>query len=328
MSPLLICVLLRPVCLSVLLLLFFSSTALAQAAPEVVPESSTTQPAETASAEVAKTETAKTETTPSETTPPPAPEPFQLPAEQHLWARFQPGAWRDLQTVTETFDETGQVVSRNVTTRKEVLQAVAEGKYVLKIQATVDLSGKRIVGDWKNHTLHLATDGAGTITDSHRLEDQTLSLAGRTVECQVFELHYREGSRKLTDRIHYAPQRFPFVLHRETFPELVPAEGSPKEAATDATAEAEQLIEVMAQTVPHQVGEQLLACSLLRAFRHRPKGDTLRLAYLNRTVPGGEVAVWTTDFDAQGQLVRWSVTTLLAYGETPPDDAESSTDSP
>ncbi len=319
---------LRTTCLLVLLL-FFSSTAFALAAPEVAAESPEAQPAEAAPSETAKPEL----TTPSESTPvptpPPSPEPFQLPAEQHSWARFQPGAWRDLQTVTETFDEEEKIVSRNVTTQKEVLQAVAEDKYVLKVQATVDLSGKRIVGDWKNRTLHLATDGAGPIADSRRLEDQTLSLAGRTVECQVFELHYRgDGSRNLIDRIHYDPQRFPFVLQRETFPEPVPAEDSSKNAAKVATAEVEQLMEVMAQQMPYQVGDQLLACSFLRTIRHRPKGDTVRLVYANRTVPGGEVEVRTIDFNAQGQPVRWSITTLLAFGETSPDDSKSPTESP
>ncbi len=240
---------------------------------------------------------------------PPAAEPFLLPVEQHSWARFQPGAWRELQTVSERFDEAGQFVSRSVTTQKEILQAVAEGKYVLQVQATVDLGGKRIVGDWKTHVLHLATDGAGPISDSRRVENRSLSLAGRAVECQVFELRYLEGDRNLTELVYYDSQRFPFVLQRETFAD---------NGQQETTTETEQLIEVTAQAVPYRVGEQLLDCCCLRTLRHRTKGDTLRLAFSTLTVPGGEVAVWSTDFGAQGQRVRWSVTTLLAYGETSP----------
>ena len=64
----------------------------------------------------------------------------------HVSAR---GAWRDLETATVSFDDSGQMVSRNVTLQTEILETVAEGKYVLKVQATVELGGKRIVGDWK-----------------------------------------------------------------------------------------------------------------------------------------------------------------------------------
>lgn len=307
------------------MLTVFSSTVLAQAAPEVVAESPATPPAEAAPSETTKPETpkpetAKPESTPPEPTPPPVPEPFQLPLEQHPWARFQPGAWREVQIVTESFDETGAVVSRNVTIQKDILQAVVEGKkYVLKVQATVDLAGKRIVGDWKDRALHLATDGAGPIAESHRIEDRSLTLAGRDVECQVFEIRYRDGTRNLIDIVHYDPQRFPFVLWRETS-----VDSGKKETA----AETEQLTDVTARELPYQVGEQLLACSWLRTFRHRAKGDKLQMVISNSTVPGGEVAVWSTDFDAQGQRVRWSVTTLLAFGETSPEDADSTADNP
>ncbi len=236
---------------------------------------------------------------------PPAPDPLELPAKQHPWARFLPGAWREVQTVTETFDEAGEVVSRNVTTQKEVLEAVAEEKYVLKVQATVDLGGKRIVGDWKDRVLYLLTDAAGVVAGSRGVEDRSLLLAGRAVMCRVYEIRYREGARNLIDRVHYDSEHFPFVLRRETF-----AEYDPQESA----AATEQLMEVSAQEVPYQVGTQLLDCSCLRTFRHLAKGDTLRLAFSNASVPGGEVAVWSTDFDTEGQRVRWSITRLLDYG--------------
>ena len=89
---------------------------------------------------------------------PEACEPYQLPNEHHPWASFRPGAWRELQIVTETFDEAGQLTSRNITTQREILEAVADGKFSLKVQATVDLGTKRIVGAWKTRVLDLATD--------------------------------------------------------------------------------------------------------------------------------------------------------------------------
>ena len=296
----------------------FLGTAFAQETPVDSPKSPQQKTGSaTSPAEVKKTEQPPG-TTGKEAKEPPAPELFQLPVEHHLWARFQPGAWRELQTVTETFDEAGQVVSRNITTQKEVLQAVAEEKYVLQVQATVELGGKRIEGDRKNRVLHLATDCVGQIAESRRIEDRSLSLAGHEVACRVFEIDYREESRNLTELVHYDPLQFPFVLRRETF-----AEKDTKGTAAEATVETEQLMEVIAQEVPYRVGGQLLDCSLLRTFRHRTKGDSVWMTMANVTVPGGKVAVWTTEFDAQGKRVRWSVTTLLAFGESSPEDPES-----
>ena len=252
----------------------------------------------------------------------PASEPFQLPIDQHAWARFLPGAWRVSRTVTETFDDEGQMVSRNVTTQKEVLQAVADGKYVLQLQAMVDLDGKRIVGDWKTRALQLATDGAGPMVGSRQLEDQAITIAGRAAKCQVWELRYRDGARNMLDVVYYQPQRYPFVLQRETFANDIQIDG----IQSDAAVEVEQLMEVIALDAPFLVGEQLLGCSWLRTFHHRVKGDTVRLAVSSASVPGGDVAVWSTDFDAQGRRSLSSATSLLAFDDSPSEDDSAAHD--
>ena len=291
--------------------LILVAASFAQAAPDEATESpplktvSATQPVETA------------ETTPAQ---PPVIESFQLPAAQHAWARFQPGAWRETETITETFDETGHVVSRSVTTQKEVLQTVAEGKYVLDTQATVDLGGKRIVGEINARALHLETDGAGLVVGSRRLDDQSLQLAGLAVECQVWEIRYRDGTHILTDIIHYQAERFPFILRRETLSKV----DSSKVDSKKDVIEAVRRSEVAASTVPYFVGDQMLDCCCWRSFRHRTKGETQRVAFASSAVPGGEVAVWSTDSDALGKRVRWSVTKLLAYGDSSPVEQSQS----
>ncbi|MGI9429643.1 MAG: hypothetical protein ACR2NM_13355 [Bythopirellula sp.] len=249
---------------------------------------------------------------------PAASEPFQLPAEHHSWARFQPGAWRELQIVTETFDEAGGMTSRNIITQKEILNAVAEGKYVLNVRATVDLGTKQIVGDWKTRVLDLATDSAGTLAETRRLENRPLPLAGRESECQVWELFYVDNGRQLRDLVYYDPERFPFVLQRET----ADAKGQ-----QSTPAELAQRTEVAAVEVPCQIQLKLWNCTCLRTYRHRSKGDSLRLAFINRAVPGGEVVVRATDFDAAGRRVRWSVATVLDFGDSEPP-APISTDGP
>lgn len=281
---------------------------------------------------------------------PPASPPFRLPLTQHTWARFQPGAWRETQTVTETLDDQGNVTARNLTLHKETLEAVAEGKVVLKVQATVELGGKRIVGETKTRVLHLETDGAGPLLETRRIENRPLTLTGQTIDCEVWELFYQEGAGNLRDVIHYRADRFPYVLRRETFVDLgkpaVEVNAKPADATADEAeqpkpnvkpsppAVAEQLIEVIAQQVPCEYGERILSCALVRNYRHRNKGDSVRLLFKSSEIPGGELAAQMTDFDAQGRVVRRSVTRLLDYAGEPvqteiePAEPEPSTEQP
>jgi hypothetical protein len=150
------------------------------------------------------------------------------------------------------------------------------------------------------------------LIDSRRLEDQQLPLAGRDIGFQVWEVRYRAGARNLIDRIHYNGERFPFVVQRETFTQESLADSDSQEMAVDVA----QRTETVAVSVPFLLGRQLLECSCLRTVRHRAKGNTVRLAFTCSDVPGGDVAVWSTDFDAQGGRVGAQVVQLLEYGDT------------
>jgi hypothetical protein len=237
-----------------------------------------------------------------------APERFVLPTEHHPWARFPVEAWRKIQITTETFDEVGAVVSRSVTTQEENLQSVSLDRYALNVQATVDLVGKQIVGKWIVRVLHTATDRAGRVVETRRLEDQDLTLTNRTVACQVWDVQYRDDARTLVDHVFYAPDQFPYVLRRETAQVASPDSDPPS---------TEQVVSVVAIDIPYPFGDRILHCTCLRTTRHGEKGSTVRIALVSDVVPGGEVAVWATDFDSQGKRSRWSSQELVDYGQTP-----------
>ena len=250
------------------------------------------------------------ESPPKEKTKKPSPARLTFPPAHHRWARFQPGAWRELRITTETFDNEGKVVSRSVTTQQEILQGVNEEDYVFDVQATVDLSGKHIAGDWKSRVLQLVTDSAGQIVDTQQLDGASLSVDGRLVDCQVWKIRYREDARTLVDRIYYAPDLFPYILQRET------SEAGEKASDQPPTERTEKVI---ALAVPYVVGGRLATCSCIQTIRGGAKGNTVRVAFESDEVPGGEVAAWSTDYDDQGRRIQWSVQELLSYGKTPPE---------
>jgi hypothetical protein len=237
----------------------------------------------------------------------PVAESFVLPAQHHCWARFPAGSWREIQTTTETFDEAGAVVSRSVTTQRESLQSASDQRYALDVQATVDLVGKRITGKQIGRVLNTATNGAGQIVSTHRLEDESLSFADRTMICQVWEVTYNDDARSMVDRIYYAPEQFPYILRRET---------SAVSSAEDGSPPVDQVQSVVAVEVPFLVEGQVLPCACLETTRRGEKGSSVRLVLVSEQIPGGEVAVWSTDFDTQGQRSRWSSQELVDYGQT------------
>lgn len=239
----------------------------------------------------------------------PVVESFVLPAEQHAWARFPAGTWREIRTTTETFDEAGALASRSVTTQQESLQSASDERYALDVQATVDLVGKRITGKWINRVLQNVTDGPGPIISSRRLEDRSITLANNTVNCQVWEVAYSDEARSLVDRIFYAPDQYPYILRRET---------SAETSVSDGELPVEQVQSVVAGEVPYLVDGQVLPCTCLKTTRHTEKGSSVRVSLVTPQIPGGEVAVWSTVFDPRGQRSRWSSQELVDYGQGAP----------
>lgn len=235
-----------------------------------------------------------------------------LPKEHHLWARFPIGSWREIEILTETFDEQGRVFGQSVTTQKETLKSVTEDGYVIDTQATVDIAGKRITGDANTRVLRLTTDRAGGVYSTTRRNNASMELAIGSADCQVWEVRYAEEGRNLLDRLHYSPTTFPHVLRREIFEES---------DSSSAEASARDVAIVTAQAVPFVWKGQVLECVEQQFIRRREKGNSQAIALVSSEIPGGEAQCQITDFDGSGRRIRWSVQKLVnfevgPYGKT------------
>ena len=235
-------------------------------------------------------------------------EQFDYPANHHVWAKFPIGSWREVEITTETFDEAGALVGRSVTTQKEILKAMAEDSYVLEIQATVDVSGKQIVGPVNTRILRLLTDQSGSIFSTTRLEDEKILVDDQPLDCQVWDVFYDEEARNLRDRVYYSPEQFPHVIRRETFE--VSEEHPDDTPAADITS-------VIARHLPQSFDDHILPCVCIKTTRDREKGSMQVLTMISPGIPGGEVQSWSTDFSAEARPNRWSVLKLLNYGVNP-----------
>ncbi len=232
---------------------------------------------------------------------------FVLPRKHHPWTKFEPEAWREVRISTETFNPDGTVASRSVTIQIEALKAIAEGSYTLEVQATIDLAGKRITGDRQTRQLNMLTDSTAHIGTTHRLEPAELTIDGRTVRCEVWKLTAQDEQHKYRQQIFYAPNQWPFVLQREN---------SELSDMPEAEPHSKQSSQVVALSVPYLVGGKPVSCSCTKVVRQSNKGTTVRMELQADNVPGGVVAAWVIDTDAQRQPSRWSLLELIDFGTT------------
>jgi len=253
------------------------------------------------------TETPPVQTASANPQEPSQAENWQYPAEHHPWGRFPVGAWRELEITTETFDENNKLFGKSVTTQREILKAIADDSYVIDVQATVDVSGKRIQGPWNTRVLRLATDRPGAIFSSTRQADHMLALPIGAVSCQVWEVRYSDESSNLLDRVYYSPEVYPHVLARNVIEqsEDTPIEMAPLDAVT-----------TVARSLPHNFEGRILECVAQQTIRRRDKGNSQTVAILSSEIPGGELETQSTDFDSSGRRIRWSVQKLIGHGSS------------
>lgn len=230
-----------------------------------------------------------------------------LPAQLHPWARFSPGSWREIQITSEGFDDQGRTIGRSVTTQKEILTKVTNETYVITVQTTVDVGGKRIDGPPNTRVARMSTDGGGQVFATTRQSDEVLALSAGEVECQVFEVQYANESRHMRDRIFFSADVFPHVLRRDTYEQTT-------SAADDI--EPEQTHVTLARLVPLEWEGGIISCAWQERVRRHEKGQSQAIVLLSPEVPGGEIRSQSTEFDSSGRRIRWSVQKLLAYGTT------------
>jgi hypothetical protein len=217
-----------------------------------------------------------------------------------------------VEITTETYDKAGKLFGQSLTTQQETLKVVAEDSYAMEVQATVDVSGKRIVGPANTRILRLLTDRPGAICSSVLQGEDEVQIGSRRFPCEVWEVEFNDETGNQRTRMFHSSQHFPYVLRREF---------SRKDETNAKPAEENELSVVVALEVPFAFRDRTYACVLQKTNRHNEKGSTQTLAMLSNEIPGGEIASWSTDFDSEGRRVRWSVLRLVAFDVTAGDSS-------
>lgn len=233
--------------------------------------------------------------------------------ELHPWGRFPAGSWKRVRTTSQALDEKGQVLSESITDTRTTLTAVGPESYTLQTEVTVEVASRWITGLPQITRHGYLGETPPQPVSVRRLADATLTLDGRTVNCQVRQIVLSSEGGKLIHTLHLAEQTPPFVLRRESTLE----NGSNNE---DKRRTA--LVEVVALELPFRLRGELKAASLIKTTQYLARGLKTTFEIHCQEVPGGVAAHWATETNAAGRVIRRSTLELLDFGVPSEEEPE------
>ena len=227
--------------------------------------------------------------------------------EQHPWGRFEPGAWKLVRVVTESFGEDGPI--RSTTETKTTLSEVGDGDVTLLVQASVEVAGKQF--DAEPHKvlqgfLGDSLDEEAKITD---LGSAELTIQGRRIACNVQQIESQGAANKTVAKIYFSASVAPYILKRQS-----------KTIDPDGKVVSETTVDVIALDVPCRVRDGISTAAHMKAVHKYAKGTTTTLAVICMDVPGGVICHSLKELDENGRMVRRSWLETIDYGLDPDDE--------
>jgi hypothetical protein len=236
-----------------------------------------------------------------------------LSADLHPWGKFEPGAWKRMRMVTETFNEQGTVASTNTTDSKTTLYDVHAESLTLETRACVEIAGKRFESEPQ-----LVKQGfhGEVLSPSLKVKEPSagqVEVDDRKIPCQIMKLESANGASKTATTIYYSTTVAPNVLKRES--KTTDLEGKAVLSETTAT--------LVALDMPCQIQGETHLAAHLKTVQKMPKGSVVTISVLCPDIPGGIVSHSSKELDANGRVVRRSVLELVDYGSEPEKERSS-----
>jgi hypothetical protein len=226
-----------------------------------------------------------------------------ISARHHAWGRFQPGAWKLVRVVTETFDDRGALASTNLTETKTTLRKVDGDGVTLEIEVAMEVAGKQFDaqpqcirqgfhGELLDPNLIVKTPTGGQ-----------LKIDDKNIICRVQQLDICAGGNKTAVTVYYSDTVSPYILKRESVT-----------TGADEKVLGETTMNVVSLDVPYKVLAETKRVARLKTVQRHTKGVVTTEAMTSPDVPGGIVHTTSKETDANGRLTRQSVLELVSFG--------------
>jgi hypothetical protein len=229
---------------------------------------------------------------------------------QHLWGKFEPGAWSTVRVVTETLDEKGAVTSTSITETTTVLTAVDKDGVSLDVYSTIEVAGKQFDAEPESVKQAFYCEPAGKDAKAKEPTAGSVVVEGRKIACRVQQIESATPTSKTSTTVFYSDSQAPYLLRRE----CVTTDAEGKNTVSETTAELEAL------DMPWQVLNQRKGTATVKTTYKHSKGAVITWAQISPDVPGGVVSHTSKELDKNGRVIRRSTLELVNYGLQCDDD--------
>ncbi|MBX3412506.1 MAG: hypothetical protein KF708_07450 [Pirellulales bacterium] len=226
------------------------------------------------------------------------------------WGRFEPGAWSRLKIVIETIAPDGAVSDMSTSLQTTTLVSIGDSSVELKVDAKVDVAGKTF--DAPSQTVRQLFGGQSVKATAEvklqALGDGHVTIEGKQIPCQIEQAEIVEKAGRTQAKIYYSATQYPHVLRTE-----VTTTDDRGETTSQSTGE------VIALDMPYRtLAGETRHVAVWQETARKSKGAIERsLTLRSGEIPGGVVARWSKELDAEGHLVRRSTLELIDFGTEP-----------
>ena len=141
-----------------------------------------------------------------------------IASDHRPWARFAQGTSVEVRITTESLDADGNVTTTSTTRRKTTLLSAASDAISLRIEAAVEVAGKRF--DANPQTLKLGLHGEPIDeTVEHRSDDMmtgSVTIEGVTYPCRIEHFKATLQGAATDTKVFYSANIAPYILRSET----------------------------------------------------------------------------------------------------------------
>jgi hypothetical protein len=227
--------------------------------------------------------------------------------EFHPWGRFHVGSWSKVRVVTETLDEAGDVTGSTVTELQTLLSELALDHYVIKVDSTLEVAGKRFARPRQSLRLGYAGERVGERVLARASERANLQIAGRNIAATAQEVEVRGAGQKMVATVRFAKRVAPFVLERV----------ATQVDLSNPENRTESKMSVVALEMPHEIGGAIHRTAHTRQVERTPQGETVTYSVISPEVPGELVYQTAQKLDPTGRVTHRSTLELVGYYVAP-----------
>jgi len=223
-----------------------------------------------------------------------------IPPERDAWARFQPGAWKQVRLEKKIYDAAGELTSTSVTETKITLVRVDRAGYTLKVESVVEVAGRQFPVEASEIRRSFRQADARDVAEQGV---RVLTIDGTKVTAASRRIVEREGPVTRVSEILVSDDVAPYVLERTT---------KNQNADGDDTGETTH-VQVVSLAKEKEVLTDTRTASEIKSVQQFSEGQRETLETHCADIPGGLVTSESLLVDAQGKVIARSTLSLVDY---------------